>query len=77
MDTARGARQADCEEGVGTMNSDNRKVGIVTLYGRFNYGNRLQNYAITRIWQEFGYEPESLVLGERPNAIRLAKQKGC
>lgn len=73
MDTAHGSGQADCEGGVDTMNPGNRKVGIVTLCGRFNYGNRLQNYAVTRIWQEFGYEPESLVLGERPNAIRLAK----
>jgi hypothetical protein len=56
------------------MSSDNRKVGVVTLPGRFNYGNRLQNYAVQRIWEELGYEPESLVLGERPNAVRTAKR---
>lgn len=49
-------------------------VGIITLFGRFNYGNRLQNYAATRIWEEFAFRPESLVLSERPNAVRSAKR---
>lgn len=51
-----------------------KKVGIVTLFGRFNYGNRLQNYAVAQIWQEFGYWPETLVLAERPNAVRSLKR---
>lgn len=50
------------------------RVGIVTLPGRFNYGNRLQNFAASRIWESLGYEPETLVLAERPNVIRLMKQ---
>lgn len=50
------------------------KIGLITLYGRFNYGNRLQNYAVSRIWQELTYEPESLVLAERLNIVRSAKR---
>ena len=50
-----------------------KKVGIITLPGQFNYGNRLQNYAVTEIYRRFGYEPESLVLAERPNALRLLR----
>lgn len=50
------------------------KVGIITLGGRFNYGNRLQNYATEYIWKTLGYEPTSLYLGVRPNAIRAMKK---
>ena len=30
--------------------SDKKSVAIITLPGSFNYGNRLQNYAVTRIY---------------------------
>ena len=33
------------------------KVGIITLPGQFNYGNRLQCYAVVRILQSAGFEP--------------------
>lgn len=33
-----------------------RKVGIFTLYGYVNYGNRLQNYAVQRIFEKYGYQ---------------------
>ena len=49
------------------------KVGIVTLPSQFNYGNRLQNYAVTEVYRRLGCEPESLVLGDRPNAMRLLR----
>lgn len=55
------------------MGSNKGKIGIVTLPSSFNYGNRLQNYAVTRIYQRLGYEPESLVLSKRPNATRLLR----
>lgn len=38
-----------------------KRVGIVTLPGNFNYGNRLQNYASQRIYQALGFEPTTLV----------------
>ena len=37
------------------------KIGIVTLYGNTNYGNRLQNYADQEILKQRGYEVETLV----------------
>ena len=52
----------------------NKKAGIVTLYGRFNYGNRLQNYAAVKIWETLGFEAETLVLADRPNALRSVKR---
>lgn len=38
-----------------------KKVGIVTIYGLNNYGNRLQNYAVHRLLEDLGYEAETLV----------------
>lgn len=58
------------------MSEEHERVGIITLPGRFNYGNRLQNYAVTRIWEGLGYSPESLILGNRPNTIRSIKKVG-
>lgn len=36
-------------------------VGIATLPGNFNYGNRLQNYATSEIFRALGYEPKTLM----------------
>lgn len=36
-------------------------IGIVTLYGEFNYGNRLQNYAVNEIVRQLGFEPVNLI----------------
>lgn len=48
-------------------------VGIVTLVGRFNYGNRLQNYATSRIWEKVGYEPVTLESSARDTLLQRAK----
>lgn len=50
-----------------------RKVGVVTLPSQFNYGNRLQNFAVTEVYRALGFEPETLVLGDRPNAMRALR----
>ena len=47
------------------MESNNRKVDILTLPGYFNYGNRLQNYALQEVIKNFSEEVETLIL---PNA---------
>lgn len=39
-----------------------KKIGILTLQGLYNYGNRLQNYAVQEIIRRYGYEGESLVI---------------
>lgn len=38
-----------------------KRVAIVTLQGNYNYGNRLQNFAVSEIYRHFGYEPVSLM----------------
>lgn len=37
-----------------------KKIGIVTLFGYENYGNRLQMYATQKIYSELGYDSEIL-----------------
>lgn len=49
------------------------KIGIISLYGRFNYGNRLQNYATYKVCQREGFAAESLALGKRFNIRRETK----
>lgn len=44
------------------MEKIKKKVGIITLPGYFNYGNRLQNYALQEVVKEFGFEVETLVI---------------
>lgn len=39
-----------------------KKVGIVTLHGNFNYGNRLQNYALKKAVESFGFEVETVIV---------------
>ena len=36
------------------------KIGIITLLGHFNYGNRLQNYALQEFLSNFNVEVESI-----------------
>lgn len=40
-------------------------VGIITLPGRFNYGNRLQCYAVSRIYSRHGLTSEQLEIAQR------------
>lgn len=44
-----------------------KKVGIITLNGNFNYGNRLQNYALQQIIKNNGYMPETIINVTRVN----------
>lgn len=48
-------------------------VALVTIVGRSNYGNRLQNYAAARIWEKLGYKVETLDLPMQPSLSRRAK----
>lgn len=43
-----------------------RKIGIVTLNGYYNYGNRLQNYALQTAIESLGYEVETLINDNKP-----------
>ena len=46
------------------------KIGVVTLPGLFNYGNRLQNYAVVRIYRKLGYATENLELLPQKRVVR-------
>ncbi len=50
-----------------------QSVGIITLPGRFNYGNRLQNYATQRVLESCGLESHTLVWDSRPNPVESLK----
>ncbi|MGG5341706.1 polysaccharide pyruvyl transferase family protein [Enterococcus sp. AZ192] len=39
-----------------------KKVGILTMNGNHNYGNRLQNYALQDILKKRGYQAETIVI---------------
>lgn len=36
-----------------------KKIGIITIQD-YNYGNRLQNYAVQSIFQSLGLRPETI-----------------
>lgn len=45
---------------------DNKRVAIITLYGLFNCGNRLQNYAIDNLLKKRGLQPVTLLFSRHP-----------
>lgn len=51
------------------------KLGIVTLYGDFNYGNRLQNYALHTALSDMGHDVTSLVTIQKTSPIKKAYRK--
>ena len=49
-------------------------INIVTIQGNWNYGNRLQNYAVAEVYRSFGLTPKSLILRDGDaifNALKL------
>lgn len=49
------------------MANNTRKVGIVTLHGYSNYGNKLQNYALQEIINTLGYEANTVIIKAKDN----------
>ena len=39
-----------------------KKIGIITLNGYFNYGNRLQNYALQEVLKSLGFQVETILV---------------
>lgn len=37
-----------------------KKIGIITISGNYNYGNRLQNYAMQEAYKKLGFEVETI-----------------
>lgn len=51
-----------------------KKIGIVTLNGEHNYGNRLQNYALQKSISNLGHSSETIVFRMlKTSVIRLIK----
>lgn len=44
------------------------KVAILTLYGLFNFGNRLQNFALQELLNELKIETETIIFPEEKNS---------
>lgn len=42
------------------------KVGIVTIYDLKNYGNRLQNYAVSEVLKSLGVYSDTLIIDDTP-----------
>lgn len=54
-----------------------KKIGIITLNGDNNYGNRLQNYALEQSINHLGYDVETIVFPNKKNLkdyLRLLKK---
>lgn len=50
-----------------------KKIGIITLNGEFNYGNRLQNFALQKVLESYGVEAETIVI--RPSKFDKLKKE--
>lgn len=50
---------------------DMEKVGIVTLFGLSNYGNRLQNYATQEVFRTLGFDCSTIVSSEYELKYRI------
>lgn len=50
-----------------------KRIGIITLNGYKNFGNRLQNYALQKVLEDLGIESETLLTLENNNPIILLK----
>ena len=51
------------------------KAGIVSLFGTFNYGNRLQNYAVQEILRNMGLETEVIYIQNPKTQLREVGKK--
>lgn len=46
------------------------KIGIVTLNGYYNYGNRLQNYALQEVLKSYNYDVETIWIDKNKLSIK-------
>src|SRR5699024_11723880 len=49
-----------------------RKIGIITLNGYFNYGNRLQNFALQETLKRYNFEVETDRKSTRLNSSHVS-----
>jgi len=56
-----------------------KKVGVITLNGYFNYGNRLQNYALQEVLKSLGFQVETILVdttSHSENTSSIPMRKG-
>jgi len=57
------------------MSNDLKRVGILTLNGYNNYGNRLQNYATQEVLKKLGFQVETILVDRTdPNSRKLSNR---
>ncbi len=57
------------------MSNGLERVGILTLNGYDNYGNRLQNYATQEVLKELGFQVETILVDRTdPASKKLSKR---
>ncbi len=47
----------------------NKKIAVVTIYDELNYGNRLQNYAVTKTFEKMGGSVQTIV-AQKPKTVK-------
>lgn len=53
-----------------------KKVGIITLFGEYNFGNRLQNYAVQEVLKKFNLDVKTIkYLGLNDDVARSQTEK--
>ena len=51
------------------------KIGIITLNGYFNYGNRLQNYALEQVLRSIGFKVETIIVDNKNLDVPINRKK--
>lgn len=51
------------------------KVGILTIQDDFNYGNRLQNYAVSEIMKNYGAEVNTIRINNKEDYLKCTSSK--
>ena len=57
------------------MGRETKKVGIITLHGYHNYGNKLQNFALQEVLNGLGFITDTLVLNNKETVFNIVKSK--
>lgn len=52
-----------------------KKIAIVTLNGYFNYGNRLQNYALQETLKQLGFDIETIINDNKAQTMTTFKNR--
>lgn len=54
---------------------EKKKIGIVTLHGYYNYGNRLQNYALKMFLEKFGYDVTTTIIEDNNMSVKIKNKQ--